>query len=909
LCRPCVYSVADTLHEYSAIVRDVTYLSNEMLVEISVFVLIMIVSLLLKNKIKDAAISIDDKLYAISRNEGWVIRRLIYPVRFVLPSNPLRGYIDYRTATSLENDKIIDLSTISENKNIDDPTQYWRLGFTLPSIMSDLAVSRKTADGESVADDLIEELRSNIGRMIISRPGSGKSTICKQVACEWYQRDIGPVLYRESGHGSVTDEAALKKTIENTPPDQRLLVVIEDICDPEHIELIEPLVESRRGNVRYLFDARTTDIENLLDSQKFDTVRSKQTASTLLTKFGQYTVPSIDEEECRRIISKYEQVTGDEVVGSAESIYQRIENSTEVGQMLMLAYEISSENSELEDSELTGLEIDVSNKYGPVSNPVAQDNELGLGQYNPSLLYKLGFSINLYNVLDIPLSEELLVSIGEDGEERSEIRRILDSLNGWMIFESDSDGVFETFHELWSVYYLRKVLNDRSTAAQDMFITSINTFLQFLDRGDGSEDLVLTDSAFVYPVLLYIYQIGRDWPAISELFTRVDIAELKIPDEFRPEIDAELAVERSGALLNTGQYSEAEEELNTYHEIASKLDKVDQDDLERFYGHSLARIYIESGRHERAEEILNRLLADNGNNDVTEGYLLNLFGLVNTQLGNFQVAIEALEQAIKNAQENEDLGLEQSCVLNLGIALERGNNYAQAEEYYRKAVEIAEQTGNSLSIARSNHNLGQVIFTQSVSEDDDSRISEAINKVEYSYRVKKDLGDIVGQAKSLGALSNFQHRSGKYQEAEEYIQKSINIAEQYNNIELLAISYHNYALILRDQEEIDEAKEHVLKSIELHNITGNKIEEFRSLDILVSLNLIECDLEAAAEYAISGLKICLEAGDPATSLEVIEFLISLAKATNNVLQKMELLIEITKSWFYLEEIALQTKSR
>lgn len=683
MCRPCVYTVADIPHEYSAIVRDVTYLSNEMLFETSASVLIMIGSLLLKNKIKDAAISIDDKLYDISRNKGWVIRRLIYPVRFVLPSNPLRGYIDYRTATSLENDNIVDLSNILGVKNIDNPTQYWRLGFTLPSIMSDLPVSRKTADGESVTDELIEELRSNIGRIIIGRPGSGKSTICKQVACKWYQRDIGPVLYRESGHGSVTDEAALKRTIENTPPDQSLLVVIEDICDPEHIELIEPLVESRRENVRYLFDARTTNIENLLDSHKFDTVRSKQTASTLLTKFGQYTVPSIDEEECRKIISKYEQVTGDEVVGSAESIYQRIENSTEVGQMLMFAYEISSENSELEDSKLTGLEIDVSNKYGPVSNPVTQDDELGLGQYNPSLLYKLGFSINLYNVLDIPLSEELLVSIGEDGEERNETRRILDSLNGWMIFESDSDGVFETFHELWSVYYLRKVLKDRTTAAKGMFITSINTFLQFLNRGDGSEDLVLTDSGLVYPALLYIYQMGRDWPAISELFTGVDIDELKIPDEFRPEIDAELAVERSGALLNTGQYSEAEEELNNYYEIASKLDKVDQDDLERFYGHSLARIYIESGRHEKAEQILNRLLADNGNNDVTEGYLLNLFGLVNTQLGNFQAAIEALEQANKNAQENEDLGLEQSCVLNLGIALEQGNNYAQAEEYYR----------------------------------------------------------------------------------------------------------------------------------------------------------------------------------------------------------------------------------
>lgn len=864
-------------------------------------------SLLLKNKIKAVAISIDDKLYDISRDKGWIIRRLFYPVRFVLPTNPLRGYIDYQTATSLENDNVIDISTISEDETTDDPSRYWRLGFTLPGIMSDLAVDRKTADKESVTDELIEELESNTGRIITGRPGSGKSTICKQVACEWYQRDIGPVLYRESGQGAVTDEAALERTIENTPPDRSLLVVVEDVCDPEHIELIETLVESRENNVQYLFDARTTEIENLLDSQKFDTVRSKQTASTLLTKFGQYIVPSVDEEECQRIINKYEQVTGNEVVGSTESIYRRIENSSEVGQMLMLAYEISSENSELEDSELTGLEVDVSNKYGPISNPATQEDELGLSQFNPDLLYKVGFSLNLFNVLDIPLSEELITSISKDREEQSEIRRILSSLNGWMIFEGDSDGMFETFHELWSVYYLRKVLSDRSTFAQDIFITSINSFLEFLDRDGNSEDSALADSAYIYPVLMYIYQIGRDWPALSELFTGVDIDELKIPDEFRPELDADLAAEQSRTLLNTGRYEEAEEELNNYYEITSDLDEVDQNDLEIRYGHSLALIHIESGRHDEAEQILSQLLTNYGNDDDSKGYLLNLFGLANTQRGDFQAAIDALEQAIEIAQENGDIGLEQSCVLNLGIALERGNNYERAEEYYREAVELAEQTGNSLSVARSNHNLGQVIFTQSVSENDDSRIPEAINKVEYSYRIKEDLGDRVGQAKSIGVLSNFYHRSGEYQKAKEYIQESIDIAENHNNVESLAVAHHNYAVILRDQGEIDEAKEHVLASLELHNITGSKIEKYRSLGMLVSLNLIECDLEAAAEHAISGLEICLEAGDPVTSMEVIDFLISLAEVTDDVFQKMELHIEIIKSGFYLREIASQTE--
>lgn len=904
-------SAVEILREYGAVIRDAIGISEVVLITILTAIASIAASTLLQNKIKDIAITIDEKLYNISKNHGRIVRALIPPIRFVLPSNPLQGYIDYRTATSLENNKIIDLSTVSKSKDLDNPAQYWRLGFTLQSIMSGLTVDRENTDGDSVTHELITELENDDGIIVVGQPGSGKSTICKQVACEWYEREIGPVLYRESGHGPVTEEAALKETIQGTPPDQTLLIVIEDVCNPEHIELIEPLMEYRGENVRYLFDSRVTDLENLLESRTFDTIRSKQTASALISEFRQYPTPNIDVEEIQRIINEYEQITGEKVIESAESIYQRIENSAEVGQMLMLAYEISSDSTEIGSDGLTGLEIDVSNKYSSISNSVSQGNKLGLDQYNPELLYNVCFSINLYNVVNIPLTENCLLMIGNE-DQRNEIRRILQSLEGWLLFkqrpDEENEG-FETYHELWSVYYLRQSLSDRSINAQDLSVNSMNSFLDLLDIDEEVEAVTVEGSAdyklrnLIYPVLLHIYRRGHTWPAISDLFTEINIDNLHIPKKFRPELDADLAAERSITLLHTGYYDRAEDELNKYYEIATEIEEVDQDKLENFYDYTLARIYIEYGQHIKAEQILSELLDDFENGELSKAYLLNLYGIVTAQSGRFQDSIDALDEAIEIARENEDSGLEQNCLLNMGITSERGNRYKQAEEYYEKAVEFAEQTGNLLQLARANHNLGQIIFIRSVKENDSSRIPEAKDKLEYSYRIKQDIGDNIGQAKTIGTLANIYHEIGELDTAEEYLQETIYKAKKFNQKELLAGSYHNYAVILRDHSKIDEAEIYLLASLDLHKETGNVIESYRSLDLLVSLQLIRCDIEAAADYAISALDMCIEVGDPITAIKIIRFILSLCEITDDPNQEMKLRIVAIENLFYISNMA------
>lgn len=96
------------------------------------------------------------------------------------------------------------LSPLTFDRDIEDPERPWRAGFDLVHVRAGFAVDRVRPDGTNITGDLFETVRSAAGtsRLVRGPAGLGKSTVCKQVACRWYDSpDTGPVFYRESGPG------------------------------------------------------------------------------------------------------------------------------------------------------------------------------------------------------------------------------------------------------------------------------------------------------------------------------------------------------------------------------------------------------------------------------------------------------------------------------------------------------------------------------------------------------------------------------------------------------------------------------------------------------------------------------------------------------------------------------------
>lgn len=148
-------------------------------------------------------------------------------------------------------------------KEIDEPEVAWRAGFDHVHVRGGFAAARESRQNEdrTVTDDLLRSLRGGDDRMIVGSAGSGKSTVCKSVACEWYDRaETGPVFYRQSGRSEFRDQGPLKSAVRRS--ERRALVVIEDAVRPEAEDVFEAVSDLDDEPVSFLFDARRGDFDD-----------------------------------------------------------------------------------------------------------------------------------------------------------------------------------------------------------------------------------------------------------------------------------------------------------------------------------------------------------------------------------------------------------------------------------------------------------------------------------------------------------------------------------------------------------------------------------------------------------------------------------------------------------------------
>jgi len=113
-------------------------------------------------------------------------------------------------------------------------------GFSLVEVRAGYPIERKKTEGSSsVSEELVGQLQNGEDRTIVGAGGSGKSTVCKRVACQWYDDpETGPVFYRESGSAAAFESVGtLLSTIQDA--EGHVLVVVEDAVRREAQSIYE----------------------------------------------------------------------------------------------------------------------------------------------------------------------------------------------------------------------------------------------------------------------------------------------------------------------------------------------------------------------------------------------------------------------------------------------------------------------------------------------------------------------------------------------------------------------------------------------------------------------------------------------------------------------------------------------
>jgi tetratricopeptide (TPR) repeat protein len=148
------------------------------------------------------------------------------------------------------------------------------------------------------------------------------------------------------------------------------------------------------------------------------------------------------------------------------------------------------------------------------------------------------------------------------------------------------------------------------------------------------------------------------------------------------------------------------------------------------------------------------------------------------------------------------------------VALLRGR-LDEAEQWYRQALAINEELGNKPRTAMTYHQLG-------MTAQDRGRLEEADDWYRKSLNIEEELGDRPGMALTYAQLGVTAHLRGRLDETEDWDRKSLTIFEELGDRPHMAGVYHQLGMTAQDRGRLEEADDWYRKSLNIKEEVGDR---------------------------------------------------------------------------------------
>jgi tetratricopeptide (TPR) repeat protein/CHAT domain-containing protein len=227
---------------------------------------------------------------------------------------------------------------------------------------------------------------------------------------------------------------------------------------------------------------------------------------------------------------------------------------------------------------------------------------------------------------------------------------------------------------------------------------------------------------------------------------------------------------------------------------------------------------IQEKSYDEAILLLQQLLATypQGQNAEKARYFLALVYLSTKQ---YEPAVAELDTFLRQYPSSQYASDAQSSLLTslqiLGYNYSTQGDYAKAEEFYQRALSLAQAGGNLEQIGTILQGLGYVYDSQ-------RRLDEALEIYHQALEVFRQLGDQerqVGLLYNLGQVYDYQQR---YIEAEELFSQALKIARSAKNREGETLALNGLSQVYTAQKRFNEALELLQQNLALDREAGNK---------------------------------------------------------------------------------------
>jgi class 3 adenylate cyclase/tetratricopeptide (TPR) repeat protein len=176
---------------------------------------------------------------------------------------------------------------------------------------------------------------------------------------------------------------------------------------------------------------------------------------------------------------------------------------------------------------------------------------------------------------------------------------------------------------------------------------------------------------------------------------------------------------------------------------------------------------------------------------------------------------EALLRLAEELDELQTPQAEANALRSRGTAYFHFGDYLQALDHFKKALELFEDLGDSIGIARVLQGIGAVHTYRG-----DTKL--ALDCLHRSLALGKETGDRAVEAGCITNMSHIYNNTGDHTSALEHYYRALEIYEELGDQNGVAGALCNIGLTLSGIDDYPAALEHLYRALELSTEVGNK---------------------------------------------------------------------------------------
>lgn len=377
-------------------------------------------------------------------------------------------------------------------------------------------------------------------------------------------------------------------------------------------------------------------------------------------------------------------------------------------------------------------------------------------------------------------------------------------------------------------------------------------------------------------------------------FSFLVISQKKKPD-LEKRVDSVL-------ILKPSTYKQIDKILKPFQRDSVKVKSIIQKFSSSNYYNGLAYEYIKLGNiyrkyskynlaietHQKALEASKKV-----KNSEFEIFSLNMLGVDFRRKNIYTSAIDYNKEALEIAEKIEEpnsgilrsMEVSYNSIGNIYLLL---NQYSLAEQSFKKAIEIAQKSGNKWSISINNENIAKVKEAQ-------SNIDEAINYTKKALEIDKSINNHYGRMICYNRLGRLYIKKGDYKIAKEYLEEAVPIAKSVKNNYYISLINNNLGWASTKTNDFSKAKNYFNKSIEIAEKRNYKTALTEIYGNLSEYNFLKRNYKEALEYQKKKDEVYKELNNQKTAKYVNDLIAKYdSERKNNQIQKLAKQNEITE---------------